>query len=1183
MRRNRESAMPEDAHKTLAFRSLVIQRLLGISAEDNLRYTDESAFCDGINVIIGANATGKSTTAAAMRRMLWPPAQGDQADIHATIEVDGLTGTGNLFGNDITWTNPETGEIADSPKVSDEAFSQCYHLTLDELLMGEAKALTERIEISVNGGYDLTAARESLKFSEKVSGLRNLSKKLNECGKAFGEAVNAQSEYENDERDRDEKQEEADAAAKAKGKADAIDFLLKCRNSAADAEKWRLRRDGYPNGIFNMREEDPADLQATVARQGVAGEQLAKLGGELEVLKALDLPEMTVEASALAGLEDAINNSLKDAEKACGDTKAAADTAESVAAEARVHVGPGISDERLAALLTADDLPEDLRDPAAKWQEAEAQHREAQRKVDALKADAEESQGEHSEETLHEGSGELRKWLRQPRSAVAPKKSYKVFIAAVSAIVLAIVASILPFQLLWWVTLVPLFFVVLWSWPQRANGTDDRGAAVLAGFQSTYETTGLPPPGAWEPGDVDACLLKLQNELAIVRLAAQKADHLRIAELELSEKEENLEGCKKEMEAVRDAWGLAEPLSPEGLRSLVDRLADWREKVLDERTALSAQESATEEFEKHRAAVERDVREFIPNATIDDYKTARTCYEQLVECREQQQRIAVLEETEIPRLDGELKQAVKELVDMTGRLELPGKDADELKSTLEEWQGILPDATSANDALTAAEIRCSDAETVKNGLAPALLEAIEGVDNDELEKQKEKLTEEAGTLDELNQDIGQLRRKIDDARTGSRVEEAQSNQQLAIDEVAAKCRDEAANLVGGLCADFIRSRCETQGSEVLVQAGKYLGAFTRDCHSQVVPMPGHGFKVNDDRRGLLGPDELSSATRVQLLIAARLAFLDDLEKTTGVRLPLLLDEILCNSDDDRTSAVIQAVADIAADGRQVFYFTAQHDEAGKWQAFDRKRKQCALKIIALPIGHAPPPPIAITRPEWAEVPEPAAGEGWESYRARIAPPPFSPFTAMPALRELHLAYVLRDLPSLHGLLTNGYSTWGQLQRLCERGGVEAIAKFVDGDGDQLFRHAAAHLECLKILLAEWRIGRGMPVQLTDISEGGKSFIAQACQLAKTCNFDGERMMDQASEVDGWGPSAVEKLRIILTEANALPEEAERASRRSANDLRTCLDAHLNTAVSDDIRDLLLKERGFMLSWFPTSS
>ena len=44
--------MPEDSHKTLAFRSLVIQRLLGISSEDNLRYADEYAFCDGINVII---------------------------------------------------------------------------------------------------------------------------------------------------------------------------------------------------------------------------------------------------------------------------------------------------------------------------------------------------------------------------------------------------------------------------------------------------------------------------------------------------------------------------------------------------------------------------------------------------------------------------------------------------------------------------------------------------------------------------------------------------------------------------------------------------------------------------------------------------------------------------------------------------------------------------------------------------------------------------------------------------------------------------------------------------------------------------------------------------------------------------------------------------------------------------
>ena len=1179
--------MPEDSHKTLAFRSLCIQRLLGISAEDNLRYTGKFAFCDGINVIIGANATGKSTTAAALKAMLWPPDNGGEIDLQALIEVGGVQRDGKLFGNDITWTSPDTGEKMARPEVPEEAFSQCYDLALEELLAGKAKALTDRIEISVNGGYDLTAARQDLKFSTKVSRLGGLPRKLTHFETAVGKAVNAQGDYEHDERVLNEKRAAAVKAAEAKDKTDAVACLLRHREALITTEACRERRAGFPEGILKMREDDLDGLESAMERRSTAEEQLAKLAGELEKLKALDLPETSVEAPVLAGLEEAITNSLKDAEKACGDTKETAGIAAAAAAVAREHVGPGISDERLAALLTADDLPEELRDPAAKWQEAEAQHRETQRKVDGLKADAEESQAQHSAETLVEGIGELRKWLRQPRSAVAAKKSYKVFIAAVSAVVLAIVASILPVQFLGWVMLVPLFFVVLWSWPQRANGTDDRGAAVLAGFQSTYETTGLPPPGAWEPDDVVACLRELQDELASVSLAAQKAeqkaDHLRIAELELAEKEKNLEGCKKQMAAVRDAWGLAESLSPEGLRSLVDRLATWRDKVLDERTAVSAQESAMEEFEKHRSAVQGDIREFIPTATIVDYKTARVCHGQLVECREQQQRIAVLEETEIPRLDGELKQAVKELADMTDRLEQTGKDADELKVILEKWQGILPDATSANDALTAAKIRCSDAETVKNGLAPALLEAIEGVDNDELEKQKEKLTEEAGTLDKLNQDIGQLRRKIDDARAGDRIAEAKWNQQLATDEAAAKCRDEAVSLVGALCADFIRSRCETQGSEVLVQAGKYLGAFTRDCYSQLVPARGLGFEVHDDRRGPLAPHQLSSATRVQLLIAARLAFLDDLEKTTGVRLPLLLDEILCNSDDDRTSAVIQAVADIAADGRQVFYFTAQHDEAGKWQAFDRERKQCALKIIALPIGHDPPPPIAITRPEWADVPEPAAGEGWESYLTRIAPPPFDPFTATPALGELHLAYVIRDLPSLHGVLTNGYSTWGQLQRLRERGGVEAIAKFVVGDGDQLFRHAGARLECLKILLAEWRIGRGVPVQVRDISEGGKSFIAQAHKLAKDCKFDGERMMDQAADVDGWGPGAEEKLRSILTEANALPEEAELASRRSAADLRACLDAHLNTVVSDDIRDLLLEERDVMLSWFPTSS
>ena len=74
--------------------------------------------------------------------------------------------------------------------------------------------------------------------------------------------------------------------------------------------------------------------------------------------------------------------------------------------------------------------------------------------------------------------------------------------------------------------------------------------------------------------------------------------------------------------------------------------------------------------------------------------------------------------------------------------------------------------------------------------------------------------------------------------------------------------------------------------------------------------------------------ELSSATRVQLLLSVRLAFVETGE--TRYRLPLTLDETLANSDDVRASAIITTMASLAED-RQIFYFTAQNDEVNKWK------------------------------------------------------------------------------------------------------------------------------------------------------------------------------------------------------------------------------------------------------------
>src|SRR5690606_37531287 len=77
----------------------------------------------------------------------------------------------------------------------------------------------------------------------------------------------------------------------------------------------------------------------------------------------------------------------------------------------------------------------------------------------------------------------------------------------------------------------------------------------------------------------------------------------------------------------------------------------------------------------------------------------------------------------------------------------------------------------------------------------------------------------------------------------------------------------------------------------------------------------------------------------------RIAFVEEMEQ--GPMLPLILDETLGNADEHRAEAIIRAVCEICRTGRQVFYFTAQHDEVGKWRRLLADYSDLPHNVISL--------------------------------------------------------------------------------------------------------------------------------------------------------------------------------------------------------------------------------------------
>ncbi|MCR9229785.1 MAG: DUF4332 domain-containing protein [bacterium] len=120
----------------------------------------------------------------------------------------------------------------------------------------------------------------------------------------------------------------------------------------------------------------------------------------------------------------------------------------------------------------------------------------------------------------------------------------------------------------------------------------------------------------------------------------------------------------------------------------------------------------------------------------------------------------------------------------------------------------------------------------------------------------------------------------------------------------------------------LRSEFErTSQPETLAIASDYLRQLTNDKYTNIWTPLGEQFpKIDDDQGHTLTVDELSSGTREQLFLAIRLAMVERF-RNQGVQLPMILDDVLVNFDQERTRAAIKTLSAVAAKGQQILLFT----------------------------------------------------------------------------------------------------------------------------------------------------------------------------------------------------------------------------------------------------------------------
>jgi hypothetical protein len=148
-----------------------------------------------------------------------------------------------------------------------------------------------------------------------------------------------------------------------------------------------------------------------------------------------------------------------------------------------------------------------------------------------------------------------------------------------------------------------------------------------------------------------------------------------------------------------------------------------------------------------------------------------------------------------------------------------------------------------------------------------------------------------------------------------------------------------------LLAEALRRFRERAQGPMLTAASSYFGRMTRGEFIRLVSDESGKEPVliaqrrNDLR---IRVEEMSEGTRDQLYLALRLAALD-MRRAAGVDLPVVLDDVLITSDDDRSGVMLEALADFARTNQVIVFSHHKHivDVARKHVPAER------LEVISL--------------------------------------------------------------------------------------------------------------------------------------------------------------------------------------------------------------------------------------------
>ena len=1134
----------------------------------------------GINIVTGPNAIGKSSLARALHYLLAnqgtdPPA----LSLEAEFKSDAVRWQVSRNGNQIVWRR--NGEVVSRPALPGADRIGLFRLSVENLLDdsdANDKALAERLRRELHGNFDLDQPR--IEIGRMFA--RHEARRLVDAEKTRRRVEGEYADLQRREAELPDLERRIEKAVAAKVRCEHLEQALRLAD-AIDARKEREAALGrFPPEMDCLRGDELQQIEENENKARGLHEELRDRQRSLEAAVAdrerTGLAQSTPAPEDMRAAEERLRQ-LGEASIERKNTQAAWAEAGAALRDALAHFNGEGDPPRLDA--DAFRRAEDIAGPLIA---AQSRRRELKERL-ALAGETPEAA---EMERQRAGVEALRAWLAgnaaEPSRIQASTKWLRIvsWVALAAAALAALAAYVQDALVALAGALAALIAVGVTLFLQR--GRRPTAPPPTDEAMRRFHETDLAPPPRWNEQGVrkhlrEAIEVRL-NELSLQQTRAAGAEQIG---LRIREAEAEIEKLEEERIALAREIGFDPRLPVAEFNRFVHLCSDWDKA----RTRHVQQGGRLDLLDGKIAEAACLVRDFLgPWRAADapaledpagrpDIVLLRSAFDDLQQrndaAREAHHQIRACE-TAIRFMEQQIAEADNAVESLFIQARVEPRDRAALAGRIEQlpqWKEARKALDTANTEETLARARLVE--------QPDLVALVDEGERARLQADLKTSTLEADEHTHLIQQHTEIETKLNDAGKDRKLEEAATEESRTKQALEDK-RDEALLAVATrTLLDDVKRAFEAEHEPAVLRRARDVFAEVT-ARSFDLRLRGDGtFVAHDVRqdaaRALV---ELSSGTRMQLLLALRLAWIETQEQG-GEALPLFLDEALTTSDEERFAVMARSLERLAGDGtggragseirarvgdgtgigdegegrveegvgdgegvgagdgegvgdgrrRQMFYLSARRHEPALWQQATGARPAVIdLSAVRFPSEASAPEDYRVEAPPSLPAPN---GRSAETYASLLGVP--SRLDPHRPEGGIHLFHLLRDdLTLLHTLM----DTWrigslGQLEGLLASDAAQAALP-----GKDLRRRLRQRCRVVRTWVELWRQGRGRPVDrgvLEQSSAISSTFIDRVADLAAQKQGDGEALVQalRAGKVDRFQSRKIDELEQWLAD------------------------------------------------------